>query len=147
MPNRQKSNTKDTKYTPKGHEIMWRDNIIEAKNKKGISTAEMARRSKIGLTEKTISRSLTGKTTPDLETVFDMGETVGLTPQQIFADTSCLVADPKLIEDMRFEIESLRLERQMLTDENKALRHQNETLKDELLELFREKLRKDDSAS
>jgi transcriptional regulator with XRE-family HTH domain len=46
---------------------MWRDNIIEAKNKLGISTAEMARRSKLGLSEKTISRSLTGKTTPDLE--------------------------------------------------------------------------------
>jgi DNA-binding XRE family transcriptional regulator len=121
---------------------MWRDNIIEAKNKLGISTVEMARRSKLGLSEKTISRSLTGKTTPDLETVFDMGETVGLTPQQIFADTNCLIADPKLIENMKIEVEALQLACDLLREENKALKAQVESLKDELLELYRKRLKK-----
>ena len=117
---------------------MWRDNIIEAKNKLGISTVEMARRSKLGLSEKTISRSLTGKTTPDLETVFDMGETVGLTPQQ----TNCLVADPKLIEDMKIEAEALQLACDVLREENKELKIQVESLKNELLGLYRAGLKK-----
>ena len=121
---------------------MWRDNIIDAKNKLGISTTEMARRSKIGLAEKTITRSLAGKTTPDLETVFDMGETVGLTPQQIFADTNYLAADPKLLEDMKIEIEALKVACDVLRDENKALKIQVDALKDELLELYRAELKK-----
>lgn len=121
---------------------MWRDNIIEAKNKLGISTAEMARRSKLGLSEKTISRSLTGKTTPDLETVFDMGETVGLTPQQIFADTNYLAADPMLLESMKIEIEALKAACDVLRDENKALKIQVESLKDELLGLYRARSKK-----
>lgn len=121
---------------------MFIENIIAAKNKLGISTKEMAKRSKLGLSEKTIANVLSGKTIPHVDTALDIGETVGLSAMDLFGDTKCFVGDPKLIEDMKMEIAALKLKNQMLSDENEKLKIENIALKDELLDIYRASLKK-----
>lgn len=116
---------------------MYIDNIIEAKNKLGISTVEMSRRSKLGLSEKTIARVLAKKTIPHLDTVLDIGETVGLSAMDLFADTKCFVGDPKLLEDLQRDIAILQAERDMLKKENFDLKIKLDLLKDDLIETQR----------
>ena len=121
---------------------MYIENIIEAKNKLGISTVEMARRSKLGLSEKTIGRVLTKKTIPHLDTILDIGETVGLTAKDLFGDTNCFVGDPKLLEDLQHEIASLKAERDILKAENASLKDKIDSLKDEIIETHRYYMKK-----
>lgn len=122
---------------------MFIENIIEAKNKLGISTVEMSRRSKLGLTEKTISRVLSGKTIPHVDTALDIGETVGLSAMDLFGDTKCFVADQKLIDDLKAEISSLTLQKQALTDENRELKLKVFSLSEELLDVYRDLRKKE----
>lgn len=104
---------------------MWRDRIIEAKKEKGISTKSMAEYA--GMTEKTVSAFLHGKTQPYVGTVITLGEAVGLTPTEIFMETGLVVGSQDLasaqaeVERLTNEIESVKAERDLLIAENKAL--------------------------
>lgn len=106
---------------------MWRDRIIEAKKAQGITTKQMAERIKT-LPEETIRRILTGKTqTPRVDTVLELGAAVGLSPYEIFVETTSYLGDESF--------KALLVERDALADENKELRdkvvsltHENEIL-------------------
>ena len=118
---------------------MWLENIIEAKNKLGITPKEMSRKSSIGLSERTIIRVLSRETSPRLDTIIDMGATVGLSGAEIFADTTCIVADPNQVATLqaendllKLENESLKNERDALTAENAVLKSKVETLRDKV---------------
>ena len=67
---------------------MWRERIIEAKKAKGISTKTMSELT-MHIPERTIIRLLNGETdNPYVDTVLEVGASVGLTPQEIFSETS-----------------------------------------------------------
>ena len=107
---------------------MWLDKIIEAKKAQGITTKQMAERIKT-LPEETIRRILTGKTqTPRVDTVIELGAAVGLSPYEIFAETTAYLGGESF--------KALQAERDVLATENKELRdkvvslsHENEILK------------------
>ena len=120
---------------------MWLDNILEAKAKLGISSAEMSRRSKIGLTERTIKRILNRESPfPHVDSVVDLGATVGLSAFEIFSETCVVVSDVN-VSALQAEVETLRAERDnaiaeiaVLRAANDELRIKIDNLKDELLD-------------
>lgn len=74
---------------------MWREKIIEAKKANNITTKMMSE--KVRLPEQTITRILSGKTaTPRIDTVLDLGASVGLSPTELFSDTTAVVSDKNL---------------------------------------------------
>lgn len=114
---------------------MWLDRIIEAKKAQGITTKQMAERIK-RFPEETIRRILSGKTkTPRVDTILDLGAAVGLSPYEIFAETSTYLGD-ETFKTLQAELDTIKAERDALATENKELRdkvvslsHENEILK------------------
>ena len=129
---------------------MYIENIIAAKNQLGISSAEMARRSKLGLSERTIRRFLNNETKcHNIETVLDIAATVGLSEQEIVAGTGAMITNVN-VPALQVEIESLRAERDNAIAEIAVLRAANDelktkvdNLKDELLETHKYYIRKE----
>lgn len=137
---------------------MWRDRILEAKKEKGISTKAMAEF--VRMPEKTVSRILSGKTqAPYVDTVIALGASVGLTPEEVFAETGVVVGDQDHavlqteVERLTGELASLLAETEKLkshvsalTVENDLLRmkleHKEELIKnkDEIILLLRSKV-------
>ena len=75
---------------------MWRERIIEAKQKLGVSTKTMAERT-MHIPERTIIRLLNGETdNPYVDTVLEVGASVGLTPQEIFSESNLVLGDKDL---------------------------------------------------
>lgn len=75
---------------------MWREKIIEAKKAKNITTKMMSE--KVRLPEQTITRILSGKTeTPRIDSVLDLGASVGLSPADLFAETTSVLGDKNLV--------------------------------------------------
>ena len=112
---------------------MWLENIIEAKNKLGISVKEMSKRSHMGLSEKTINRVLTKESPfPRLDTVLDIGATVGLSGQDMFAETTSVISDPNLVATLQAEVDILKAERETIAAENAVLKDKIDTLKDKI---------------
>ena len=71
---------------------MWREKICEAKKANNITTKMMSE--KIHLPEPTIKRILSGKTeTPRIDTVLDLGEAVGLSPWELFSESTAVLSD------------------------------------------------------
>lgn len=102
---------------------MWREKIIEAKKAHNITTKMMSE--KVLLPEQTIARILSGKTaTPRIDTVLDLGASVGLSAMELFAETTSFLGDKKLAE--------LQAEVERLTAENKRLIDINEELNDKI---------------
>ena len=128
---------------------MWREKVLEQKTKLGISTKTMSERSRLQLSEWTITRILTSKTrSPRIDTILDIGETVGLTPQELFSETTSVIGD-KSYTDLLAERDSLLEANQILTAKvdvlekeaavlAKELEHKVETimLKDEIIRLL-----------
>lgn len=131
---------------------MYVDNILEAKAKLGISTAEMARRSKLGLSERTIKRFLNRESKADkLPNIIDIGATVGLNEQQIFAGSTAIVTDIN-VDALKEENEILRTERDtaiadiaVLKATVDELKIKVDTLKDEIIETHKYYIRKQTS--
>ena len=129
---------------------MWLDNILEAKARLGISSAEMSRRSKIGLTERTIKRILNRESPfPHVDSVIDLGETVGLTAFEIFSETCVVVSDVN-VSQLQGENEALRAERDeaiaeiaVLRTAVEALELKVDTLKDELIDTHKYYIKKE----
>lgn len=128
---------------------MWREKVFLEKTRLKISTKTMSERSKLGLSEWTITRILNGRTTsPRIDTVLDIGETVGLSPQELFSETISVVGDKSyadaiaerdaLLEanqGLTVRVETLEKENAVL---EKELEHKTETikLKDEIIRLM-----------
>lgn len=116
---------------------MFRERLIEEKEKLDISTKSMSERSRMHIQEETICRVLKGKTAdPGVSTVIDIGETVGLAPYEIFMD-STLAAEFKAFLELKSKSEETEAERIRIIAENESLKTINTTLsqKIELLEM------------
>lgn len=111
---------------------MWREKILTEKAKLKISTKTMSERSRLGLSEWTITRMLNGKTpNPRIDSVLDVGETVGLSPQELFSETISVVGD-KSYADLLAERDALLEKTQSLTVKVEALDKENAVLVKEL---------------
>lgn len=127
---------------------MWSERIIEAKKAQGITTKMMSERTKGHLPERTISRILSGETAhPRIDTIIELGASVGLTPQELFADANTLAATENVIEAkesaeevvaeldlLKAQVSALQLETAALKAENDILRLKLEH-KDEIIAL------------
>ena len=118
---------------------MWRERIIETKKAKGLTTKMMSESSPSHMPPETITRILNVKTEfPRIDTVLDLGAQVGLSPWELFADTSSRVSDSSAVA-LQAEIDKLKAERDNLHAENGALKNTVDTLKDKV-DCLREKI-------
>ena len=100
---------------------MWRERIIEAKKALGISTKTMSERTMHHIPERTIIRMLSGETDrPYIDTVLEVGASVGLTPQEIFSETSFIIGD-KDLSTLQAELDVVNAERDLLVTQNSIL--------------------------
>ena len=95
---------------------MYRDRILEAKAALGLTSKRMSELSKLGTTEETIHRFLTGKTSDiHISTLMDLADIVGLAPHELFmekaiADEFHLFITSKATNlDHTAELEALRI--------------------------------------
>ena len=78
---------------------MWLERILEEKKHLGFTTKEMSERTKGTLPERTIVRILTKETeNPRIDTIIDLGASVGLTPSELFADDTIVEAAETIVE-------------------------------------------------
>lgn len=109
------SATTDKNVIQKGYRNMWLEKIIEAKKAQGLTTKTMAERSRMHLTERTIIRILNKETkAPKIDVILDIGATVGLSSQQIFADTDLVPFDREEIERLKGQVRELSAENELL---------------------------------
>ena len=102
---------------------MWREKIIEAKKAKNITTKMMSE--KVMLPEPTITRILSGKTpTPRIDTVLWLGEAVGLSATELFAESTSVLGN-KSLSQLEEELAKANAEISALTEENAELRAKN----------------------
>lgn len=116
---------------------MWLERIKEAKAAKGITTKEMA--DHMNLPKETITRILNGKTeNPYITTVLKLGESVGLTEWELFAETGLVIGTANLqtlqkeLEDTRAQLDLVRISCDVKETENAALLAEISLLKMEL---------------
>lgn len=129
---------------------MWRERIIEAKQRQNISTRTMSEKSRVP--ENTIKRILAGKTgNPYITTVLALGASVGLSSTELFSETTSVLGDNNLatlqkeLDLAQTTVLSLTEEVARLSEENKGLRDkvvslttEISTLKDEIISLYKE---------
>ena len=112
---------------------MWRDKIIDAKKENNITTKMMSER--VCIPEPTITRILKGKTEfPRIDTVLMLGESVGLSAMELFAETTSFLGDKNIValqEELDVAngtVEALRTEILTLSEENTDLKVKNVAL-------------------
>lgn len=109
---------------------MWRERIIETRKAKGITIKMMAERTPSHLTAETITRILNEKTDdPRITTVLKLGESVGLSPWELFAETADLIAYQGFLT-LQAEVDTLKSEKEALVAENDSLKNESKDLKD-----------------
>lgn len=115
---------------------MWREKITEAKKAKNITTKMMSE--KMRLPEPTIQRILSGKTaTPRIDTVLDLGASVGLSPWELFSETTAVLSDKshlvmqEELDKANAALSALQAEFAALSAETTDLRVKNVTLQAE----------------
>ena len=125
---------------------MWRERIIEAKKAQGISPKTMSERTGGHLPEKTIIRILNGGTEfPRIDTILELGQSVGLSAQEVFAETNTVATDYDLAKlqatyEAQMADKDLSLqEMENIETENSALRAIVSELKAEI-KLLEERL-------
>lgn len=131
---------------------MWRDTILSAKQAQGVSAKTMSDRTNGRLPERTIKRILNGETEyPRIDTIIEMGEAVGLTAQEIFAEACVTVTDIN-VDALKAENDTLRTERDAAIAEIAVLKAtvdelkiKVDTLKDEIIETHKYYIRKQTS--
>ena len=116
---------------------MWREKIIEAKKAKNISYQMIAE--SINRTEQTIKRILASKTeTPRIDTVLDMGAAVGLTPEELFSETTSVLGDKSFLElqdelnKIKYELETMQTQYTSLSVELTDEKMRNVSLQAEI---------------
>ena len=114
---------------------MWRERIIEAKKAKKISTKMMSERTGGHLPERTITRILNGETEfPRIDTILELGQAVGLTAQEVFAETNSVVSDYDLaLLQAKYEAQIAELKHDL--EEVESLRFENSGLYTKVIEL------------
>lgn len=115
---------------------MWREKIIEAKKANNITTKMMSE--KVRLPEQTITRILSGKTaTPRIDTVLDLGASVGLSAWELFSETISVLGDKNLItlqgelDQANAALSALQSEYALLSEELTNLKLEHVTLQAE----------------
>lgn len=109
---------------------MWRERIIETRKAKGITIKMMSE--KTHLTVETITRILSTKTDdPRISTVLALGDSVGLSPWELFAEPTSIVAYQSMLM-IQAENDSLKAEKEGLLSENATLKGKVETLRDRI---------------
>ena len=122
---------------------MWRERIIEAKKAKGISTKTMSELT-MHIPERTIIRLLNGETdNPYVDTVLEVGASVGLTPQEIFSETSFIIGD-KDLSTLQAELDVVKAERDLLVTQNAILNDKVVNMERELELLKKDLAHKDE---
>lgn len=129
---------------------MWNERIIEAKKAQDITPKMMSERTRGHLPERTIVRILSGETpNPRIDTIIELGAAVGLTPQELFADTNVLVATETLVEvketlaEVQETAEEVEAEKDNVLAVNEELKAENISLKTEIQGLKDELARKE----
>jgi transcriptional regulator with XRE-family HTH domain len=122
---------------------MWRDKILAARKEKGVTIKYMAEYAK--MSEKSVGRILNDKEyAPRVDDVIALGASVGLSPQEIFSETT-LVVNNQEFADLKAQVDKLQIEVSKLTADNDILRmkleHKEEIVKhkDDIISLLREK--------
>lgn len=111
---------------------MFRERILEEKQRLNFSTKTMADMSRLQLSEETIRRILSGKTgDPGINAVLDLTETVGLKPHEAFMDAT-LAAEFRAFLDFKFKSEETEAERIKIVAENESLKSINAGLVDRI---------------
>lgn len=111
---------------------MVRERVLEEKKRLNLSTKTMADTSKLQLPEETIRRFLTGKTTsPGLDTVIDIIETVGLKTYEAFMDAT-QAAEFRSYLELKSKSEESTAERIRIIAENDMLKATNAGLVDRI---------------
>ena len=110
---------------------MWRERIIEAKKAQGVSPKTMSERT-MHIPERTIVRLLNGETSnPYVDTVLEVGASVGLSPQEIFSETN-LVLGNKDLATLQADLDIANAEKDILVAENTLLNDKVVTLTAEI---------------
>lgn len=111
---------------------MWRERIIETKKAKGLTTKTMSERSLPHIPVDTITHILTAKTDdPRISTVLALGASVGLSPWELFADPTALVAYQSFLT-LQAEVDALKAEKEALIADNAALKNKVDALRDKV---------------
>ena len=111
---------------------MFRERILEEKERLNLSAKTMSYTSQLHLPEETIRRVLSGKTTdPGIKTVLDLAETVGLKPYEAFMDAT-LASEFKTFLELRSRSEETETERIKILAEIDNLRTTNAGLVDRI---------------
>lgn len=99
---------------------MWLDNLKELKKASGMSVKQIA--DKANLPERTVSRIFAGETDhPRIDTLGQIVDALGITMQDVFADTNVVVATEKLVE-IKEVAEVVEAERDVIAVENESLK-------------------------
>lgn len=99
---------------------MWLENLKELKKKSGMSSKQIADKTK--LPERTVTRIFSGETDhPRVDTVHLIVTSMGGTLNDIFADTNVIVATESLVE-VKEVVEVVEAERDLILAELEMLR-------------------------
>ena len=108
------------------------ERILEEKKRLNLSAKTMADISRLHLSEETIKRVLSGKTSdPGISTVLDISESVGLKPYEAFMDAT-LAAEFEAFLSLKLRDERGEVERIKLTADNETLKATNAGLVDRI---------------
>lgn len=115
---------------------MYRERILEEKKRLNLTAKAMSALSKLHTPEETISRVLNLKKShaPRIDTLLDIGETVGLLPYEMFMD-STLAAEFKAFMELKSKSDETESERIALLAENETLKATNLSLSREIEQL------------
>lgn len=121
---------------------MWLDNLKEMKKLSGLSNKQIADKTK--LPERTVTRILNGETDhPRVDTLYLIAQAVGANLNDIFADTTAVVATETLVE-VKEVAAVVVAERDLVQAENDALKAKNDALTLEIELLKKELLHKEE---
>ena len=120
---------------------MWLENLKELKKASGMSTKQIA--DKANLPERTVSRIINGETDhPRIDTLGLIVDALGVTMQDVFADTNVIVATEKLVESKEVA-EVVEAERDLVLAELEMLRAKT-TAQEAEITLLKERLQHKD---
>lgn len=117
---------------------MWRERIIEAKKVQSISAKTMSERTGGHLPERTIIRILNGETEfPRIDTILELGQSVGLSAQEVFAETNSIVGDLEMGR-LQAQYEAQMADKDALLEELQELHTELSLLHDKVVKLTTE---------
>lgn len=121
---------------------MWLENLRELKKKTGMTSKQIADKTK--LPERTVNRIFSGETDhPYADTLDIIVKALGFDLGDIFADTGVIVATEKLVE-IKESVDVVEAERDLVSAENEILKEKNAALTKEIELLKKEIQHKDE---